>query len=59
MIPERVNSNIKSLQKALATTLGKLGCQACCSGFDILFRKELDLITFDDKVNAKGFGRFR
>jgi hypothetical protein len=59
MIPERVNSNIKSLQKALATTLGKLGCPACCSGFDILFRRELDMITFDDKVNAKGFGRFR
>jgi hypothetical protein len=54
-----VNNNIKSLQKALATTLGKLGCQACCSGFDILFQRELDLIAFDDRVNARGFGRFR
>jgi hypothetical protein len=59
MIPEKVNNNIKSLQKALATTLGKLGCQACCSGFDILFQRELDLIAFDDRVNARGFGRFR
>ncbi len=59
MIPERVNNNIKSIQKALATTLGKLGCRACCSGFDILFRRELDLIAFDDRVNATGFGRFR
>lgn len=59
MIPERVSGNIKSLQKALATTLGKLGCPACCSGFDIHFRRELDLIAFDDRVNARGFGRFR
>jgi hypothetical protein len=59
LIPERVNNNIKSIQKALATTLGKLGCQACCSGFDILFRRELDLIAFDDRLNATGFGRFR
>jgi hypothetical protein len=59
MVPERVNNNIKSIQKALATTLGKLGCPACCSGFDILFRRELDLIAFDDRANARGFGRFR
>jgi hypothetical protein len=59
LIPERVNNNIKSIQKALATTLGKLGCPACCSGFDILFRRELDLIAFDDRLNATGFGRFR
>lgn len=59
MIPEKVNNNIKSIQKALATTLGKLGCPACCSGFDIHFRRELDLIAFDDRANARGFGRFR
>jgi hypothetical protein len=59
MIPEKVSNNIKSLQKALATTLGKLGCPACCSGFDIHFRRELDLIAFDERVTARGFGRFR
>jgi len=59
MIPERVNNNIKSIQKALATTLGKLGCPACCSGFDILFQRELDLIAFDERLSATGFGRFR
>jgi hypothetical protein len=59
MVPDKVNNNIKSLQKALATTLGKLGCPACCSGFDILFQRELDLIAFDDRVAARGFGRFR
>jgi hypothetical protein len=59
MVPDKVNNNIKSLQKALATTLNKLGCPACCSGFDILFQRELDLIAFDDRVAARGFGRFR
>jgi hypothetical protein len=59
MLPERVSSNIKSLQKAVAATLGKLGCAACCSGFDIAFRNELDFITINEKVQAQGFGRFR
>jgi hypothetical protein len=58
-IPEKVNNNIKSIQKALAITLRKLGCDECCSGFNILFRRELDLIAFDERLNAKGFGRLR
>jgi hypothetical protein len=57
LIPPRVNNNLKSIQKALAITLGKLGCDSCCSGFNILFRRELDLIAFDEKLNATGFGR--
>lgn len=59
MLPERVSGNIKSLQKAVAATLGKLGCAGCCSGFDIAFRNELDFITINEKVQAQGFGRFR
>src|SRR6266511_1569083 len=59
VLSDRVSSNIKSLQKAVAETLGKLGCAACCSGFDIAFRRELDLITINEKVQAQGFGRFR
>ena len=30
----------------------------CCSGFDIAFRRELDFITINEKVEAQGFGRF-
>lgn len=59
MLPDRVSSNIKSLQKAVAATVGKLGCAACCSGFDIVFQRELDFITINEKVQAQGFGRFR
>ncbi len=59
MIPEKVNNNIRSIQRALGKTLERLGCPACCSGFEILFQRELDMIAFDDRVNARGFGRFR
>jgi hypothetical protein len=59
LISDRINNNIKSLQRAVGATLGKLGCPACCSGFDILFQRELDLIAIDDRFGAKGFGRFR
>ena len=40
-IPDRVSRNIDLLTKATAAVLGKLGCAPCCSGFDILFRREL------------------
>ncbi len=59
MIPARVNNNIKNLQRALELTLGKLGCPRCCSGFDILFQREISMFAFDDKVGLRGFGQFR
>ena len=58
-IPDRVNNNIKNIQRAVELTLGKLGCPRCCSGFDILFQREIDMFAFDDKVGLRGFGRFR
>jgi hypothetical protein len=58
-IPSRVNNDVESLGKAIAVVVGKLGCQACCSGFDILFRRELDMMAVDERLNVSGFGRFR
>jgi hypothetical protein len=58
-LPDRVSSDIGSLQKAVALTLGRLGCPACCSGFDIAFRRELDLISFDENLGIQASGRFR
>lgn len=58
-LPERVGSDIDSLQRAIATTVGKLGCAACCSGFDIAFRREYDLIAIGEDLEARGYGRFR
>jgi hypothetical protein len=59
IVPDRVSSNIDSLRKAVAVTVGKLGCGACCSGFDIVFRRELDLIAIDENLEVQGFGRLR
>ncbi len=58
-IPGKVSGDINALTRAAGVVLGKLGCGACCSGFDIQFRRELDLIVLDDQLNAQGFGRFR
>lgn len=53
------NNNLDSIIKATKTALGKLGCPNCCSGFDILFRRELDMLAINDNLEVQGFGRFR
>jgi hypothetical protein len=58
-VPDKVNGDIEALTKTIGLVVDKLGCRACCSGFDILFRRELDLITVDEQLGVKGFGRFR
>jgi hypothetical protein len=58
-IPERINGDIEGLTKSIASVLGRLGCPACCSGFDILFRREVDMFAVDERLNVTGFGRFR
>jgi hypothetical protein len=57
-IADNVSRDINELTKAAAVVLGKLGCAQCCSGFDIMFRREIDMLTVDEKLNVKGFGRF-
>lgn len=55
-IPDRVNGNIDALTKAAGVVLGKLGCSACCSGFDILFRREINTMALDEKGGVARFG---
>ena len=57
-IPDKVSRDITLLTRAAAAVLSKLGCAPCCSGFDILFRRELDLLTVDEKANVQGLGRY-
>jgi hypothetical protein len=59
IVPERVTDDIGALQKAIAVTVGKLGCDACCSGFNIAFQRELDLIAINESLEVQGFGSFR
>lgn len=57
-IPDKVSRDINALTKAVAVVVGKLGCSPCCSGFDIMFRREIDILTIDGELNVQGFGRF-
>lgn len=43
-IPAAVAYDLNAFQKGLATVLGRLGCQACCSGFDITFQHEREFV---------------
>jgi hypothetical protein len=44
-LPGKVSNNLKQIQDVAANIAGRLGCEACCSGFDILFRQELDFVV--------------
>jgi hypothetical protein len=57
-LPAKVGNDIAGVQDAIGRVVDRLGCGACCSGFDIEFRNELDLITVDEELNVGGFGRF-
>ncbi len=46
-----VSFDLDRMQKAVANIAGRLGCAACCSGFDILFRNELDFVI-DENLNV-------
>ena len=58
-IPAKVSNDIESLTKAMAAVVGKLGCKPCCSGFDILFQRELGALGVDEHLNVSGIGRYR
>lgn len=57
-LPGGAFDNIETLGSAIERVLGRLGCPSCCSGFDILFQRELDGFVFDAKLDIRGTGRF-
>ena len=58
-IPDKVNNSIDALTRAVAVVVDKLGCKPCCSGFDILFRREIATIALDEQLNVVRFGGLR
>jgi len=44
-LPAKVSNNLEQIRGVVANIAGRLGCSACCSGFDILFRHELDFVV--------------
>jgi len=55
-IPDRVNGNIELLTHAVRNVVGRLGCSPCCSGFDILFRREINTMALNEKGEVAHFG---
>ena len=50
-LPASVASDIAVLKKAVGGVLGQLGCPACCSGHDIFFELQRDVMF--EKLNAQ------
>ncbi len=46
-VSSKLAHNLKEMQEVTAKVLGKLGCVACHSGFDIRFRQELEFVASD------------
>jgi hypothetical protein len=44
-LPAKVSNNLEQIRGVVANIAGRLGCPGCCSGFDILFRQELDFVV--------------
>jgi hypothetical protein len=44
-IPASVASNVDGLKKSIGSVLGRLGCPACCSGFDIRMELQRELMS--------------
>ena len=52
-VPAKVAFDIASMQKVTVGILGKLGCPACHSGWDIRFSLERSFVV-DEQMNIRG-----
>jgi hypothetical protein len=58
-IPNKVSGDIEALTRAVSNVVSKLGCAPCCSGFDILFRGETNMMVLDERAEVVRFGGLR
>jgi hypothetical protein len=54
-IPAKVAHDLSSMQKVTASVLGKLGCEACHSGFDIRYDVVREFVV-DEKLGVRTAG---
>jgi hypothetical protein len=57
-VPGSVFDNIEVLGSTIEKVLGRLGCPACCSGFDLFFQREIDGFVVNAKQEITGTGQF-
>lgn len=51
-VPVDLYFNLDKIQQVLKSILGRLGCMACCSGWDIRFDLERRFVV-DEKLNVR------
>jgi len=51
-LPADVHNDLKKLQQVQQDILGKLGCMACCSGWDIRFTVQKQFVV-DNALTVK------
>lgn len=51
-LPSKVSYNLDQVQQVVANIADRLGCGACCSGFDITFLQERDFLI-DEALNVR------
>ena len=54
-VPAKVLNDLESIQRVQADVLGRLGCQACCSGFDIRFDVARQFLV-DEELQVRPLG---
>lgn len=54
-VPASVYFKLDAIQKIQKDILGRLGCLACCSGWDIRFDLQRQFLV-DEKLNIREFG---
>ncbi len=57
-IPVSVASDIGGLKKSMGSILDKLGCRACCSGFDIFLERQREAFVADGLRGTARLGSF-
>ena len=55
-VPPSVYFKLDAIQKIQKDILGRLGCLACCSGWDIRFDLQRQFIA-DEKLNVREIGQ--
>jgi hypothetical protein len=56
-VPTEVAYDLEKTQQVFAGVLSRLGCQACCSGFDIRLIQELDFVVNPENLEVSEFRR--
>ena len=55
-VPASVSKDLSKMRKITEKTLGILACPNCHSGYDLLFKVDLPVIRFNEKLESmQGF----